>query len=413
MDATPDLTGRIVIIGGGQGGAEMAAQLRQNGHEGEIVILADEAHLPYLRPPLSKGYLAGAVSEETLPYKTAQAYEAAAIQLRTGTRAVRIDRFGRCVSLVNGEVLAYDRLVLATGGRARPMEVPGAQLKNIFYLRTRDDVAQIRPLLAAGRRIAIIGGGYVGLEVAAVAVKSGLNVTLLVRAARVLRRVTSPEMSAFYERMHRAEGVQIRNNIAVRGFRAGEGGAVGAVELGEQGRIEADLVVIGIGLVPNTELAEEAGLAVGNGIVVNERAQSSDPLIYAIGDCALHAYHGFLQRPLRIESVPNTLEQARIAAAAICGRPVPATTPPWFWSDQYELRLQIVGLSAGHDEQVMRGDPSAAGFMMFYLKDGVVIAADAVNRPGDFMVAKRLVAARKILPPARLADLQQPLKELR
>ena len=413
METTTDLNSRIVIVGGGQGGAEMAAQLRQNGHAGEIVILADEAHPPYLRPPLSKDYLAGKVGEESLPYKSAQSYAGAGITLRTGTRAVRIDRVARRVSLASGEVLGYDRLVLATGGRARPMEVPGAQLRNIFYLRTWDDVEQIRPQLIAGRRIAIIGGGYVGLETAAVAAKRGLTVSLLVRAPRVLNRVTSPEMSAFYERMHRAEGVQIRTNTVVSGFSASEGEAVAAVELGAEGRIEADLVVIGIGLVPNTELAAEAGLAVDDGIVVNERAQTSDPCIYAIGDCALHAHHGFLQRPIRLESVPNALEQARIAAAAICGRPVPSVTPPWFWSDQYELKLQMVGLSDAHDALVMRGEPSAAGFMVFYLKDGAVIAADAVNRPGEFMVAKRLVAARRAVAPERLADLGQPLKELR
>jgi 3-phenylpropionate/trans-cinnamate dioxygenase ferredoxin reductase subunit len=413
METTPDLNGQIVIIGGGQGGAETAAQLRQNGHAGEIVILADEAHLPYLRPPLSKDYLAGAVSEEALLYKSAKAYADAAITLRTGAGAVRIDRANRRVILADGETLDFDRLVLATGGRARPMEVPGAQLKNIFYLRTRDDVEQIRPHLVAGRRIAIIGGGYVGLETAAVAAKRGLDVSLLVRAPRVLNRVASPEMSAFYEGRHRAAGVHIHTNVTVRGFSAGQGDAIGAVELGAHGRIKADLVVIGIGLVPNTGLAEAAGLAVDDGIVVNEHAQSSDPSIYAIGDCAMHAHHPFLQRPIRIESVPNTLEQARIAAAAICGRPVPAATPPWFWSDQYELRLQMVGLAQGHDELVVRGEPSAAGFMMFYLKGGIVIAADAVNRPGEFMVAKRLVAARKAVAPTRLADVQQPLKELR
>jgi len=413
METPADLNGTIVIIGGGQGGAEMAAQLRQNGHAGEIVILADEAHLPYLRPPLSKGFLAGEVGKEALLYKSAKTYADAAITLRTGARVVRIDRARRRVILADGEMLAYNRLVLATGGRARPIGVPGAQLKNIFYLRTRDDVEQIRPHLVAGRRIAIIGGGYVGLETAAVAAKRGLNVSLLVRAPRVLNRVTSPELSAFYERMHRAAGVQIHTNVAVRGFSVGQGDAVGTVELGAHGSLAADLVVIGIGLVPNTELAEAAGLAVEDGIVVNERAQSSDPFIYAIGDCAMHAHHAFLQRPIRIESVPNTLEQARIAAAAICGQPIPAAAPPWFWSDQYELRLQMVGLAQGHDELVMRGEPSAAGFMMFYLKGGIVIAADAVNRPGEFMAAKRLVGARKAVAPARLADLMQPLKELR
>jgi 3-phenylpropionate/trans-cinnamate dioxygenase ferredoxin reductase subunit len=293
------------------------------------------------------------------------------------------------------------------------MKVPGAGLKNIFYLRTIADVEALRAAFLPGRRLVIVGGGYIGLEVASVAVKQGLDVTVLEGAPRVLVRVTSPEMSAFYERVHQREGVKIRTGIAVSGFLADPAGkSVAAVECGEAASVPADLVIIGIGLIPNTELAEAAGLLVDNGILVNGSAQTSDPHIYAIGDCAAHAHHEFLRRKVRLESVPNATEQARAAAAAICGKPVPPATPPWFWSDQYELKLQMAGLSDGYDDIVLRGDPASDSFIALYLKNGEVIAADAVNRIADFMAARRLVAAAKTIPGAALGDDTQPLKAI-
>jgi 3-phenylpropionate/trans-cinnamate dioxygenase ferredoxin reductase subunit len=324
-----------------------------------------------------------------------------------------IDRHEKRISLENCEVLPYLYLVLATGGRPRMMKVPGADLKNIFYLRTIADVVALRAAFLPGRRVVIVGGGYIGLEVASIAVKQGLDVTVLEGAPRVLVRVTSPEMSAFYERIHRREGVKIRTGIAVSGFIAGPAEAsVAAVECGEAETVPADLVIVGIGLIPNTELAESAGLLVDNGIIVNEHAQTSDPHIYAIGDCAAHAHHEFLKRKVRLESVPNATEQARIAAAAICGAPLPPASPPWFWSDQYKLKLQMVGLSDGYDEVVLRGDPDTESFIALYLKNGEVIAADAVNRIADFMAAKRLVAESKAIPPSALADESEPLKAI-
>jgi 3-phenylpropionate/trans-cinnamate dioxygenase ferredoxin reductase subunit len=258
----------------------------------------------------------------------------------------------------------------------------------------------------------IVGGGYVGLEVAAVAIKRGLEVTVLEGAPRVLARVTAPEVSAFYERFHRAAGVEIRTGVSVTGFEAGPDGAtVAAVQCGDQS-IPADFVLVGIGLVPNIGLAEHAGLAVEGGIVVDDASRTSDPDICAIGDCAVHAKHGFLQRKIRLESVPNALEQARAAAAVIAGKPIPAAVAPWFWSDQYDLKLQMAGLSDGYDELAIRGSTDGTSFIAFYLKDGCVIAADAINRPSEFMASKRLIGDRIKASAAHLADENVSLKAL-
>lgn len=403
----------IAIIGAGQAGGEVATLLRQNRFEGRIVLFGDEPHLPYQRPPLSKAYLAGEIGADALIYKAAIAYEKANVELRLGLRVDEIDRKAKELRLAGGERLAYDRLVIATGGRARPLVVPGADLGNIFYLRNIADVEALRPELTAGRRLVIVGGGYVGLEVAAVAVKRGLAVSVLEGMPRVLARVTAPELSAFYERRHREAGVAIRTGVAVSGFAPGpEGARVGAVQCADGQSLDADLVLVGIGLAPNTELAELAGLAVEGGIVVDEQSLTSDPDIYAIGDCALHANHGFLQRKIRIKSVPNALEQARAVAAAIMGKPCAPAAAPWFWSDQYDLQLQMVGLSDGYEKVVIRGAPENASFVAFYLKAGKIIAADAVNRPGEFMAAKRLVGERMSIPPESLADENISLKTL-
>ncbi len=403
----------IVIAGGGQAGGEAAIQLRQNGFEGRVVLVGDEPYLPYSRPPLSKAFLSGELDAESLLLRASSTYEEAGIEALTSSSVTTIDRAGHCVTLSGGMVLGYSKLILATGGRARPMRVAGADLANIFYLRSISDVEQLQAAFLPGKRLVIVGGGYIGLEVAAVAIKLGLDVTVLEGAARVLARVTSPEMSAFYTRVHTEHGVKIRTDVVVSGFEAGaDGVSVGHVAFGAGETVDADLVLIGIGLIPNCELAEAAGLAVENGITVDGHGRTSDPDIFAIGDCASHASHGFLARKVRLESVPNAIEQARIAAAEICGKPVPAVTAPWFWSDQYKLKLQMVGLSDGYDRLVIRGDMAAASFITFYLKDQRIIAADAVNRPAEFMVAKRLVGEQKMVAAEALADETQPLKLL-
>jgi 3-phenylpropionate/trans-cinnamate dioxygenase ferredoxin reductase component len=400
----------VAIIGGGQAGGEAATLLRQNRFEGRIVLIGEEDILPYMRPPLSKAFLAREIGKDALIYKDAIAYEKAQVEMRLG-RVEEIDRRAKKLSLSDGATLGYDKLVIATGGRARELPVPGASSGNILYLRTIADVELLQPLMESGRRLVIVGGGYVGLEVAAVAVKRGLAVTVLESAPRVLARVTAPALSDFYERIHREAEVAIRTGEMVSGFTA-EDGRVATVLCANGQSFAADFVLIGIGLVPNTELAEKAGLKVEDGIVVDEASRTSDPDIYAIGDCAMHAHHGFLHRKIRLESVPNALEQARAVAASITGRPIPEATAPWFWSDQYDLKLQMVGLSDGYDELVIRGDMEASSFIAFYLKEGRIIAADSVNRLGDFMAAKRLVGERMEIAPARLADESVSLKLL-
>lgn len=403
-----------IIIGAGHAGGELAIALRNEGWEGRILLLGEEAHLPYHRPPLSKAYLAGSVEKSSLAIRPLAAYERANVEFMPGVRVVRIDRTNQRLELADGSQLAYDKLAIATGGRPRPLSVPNAAVAercaNFHYLRTLDDVEQIRAQLAPGKRLAIVGGGYIGLEVAASAIAQGLQVTVLEALPRVLQRVTAAELSAYYERKHREAGVDIRTGVQVADLEV-TGEAVSAVICADGSRLETDLVVVGIGLLANTELAAEAGLQVDNGILVDEHAQTSDPHIYAAGDCTNHP-NALLGRRLRLESVPNALEQSRVAAANMAGKAKTYASVPWFWSDQYELKLKMVGLAEGFERLVLRGDPATDSFSAFYLKGDKVLAADTVNRPQDFIAAKRLVAEGIAVTDAQLADDSRPLKEL-
>jgi len=398
-----------VIVGAGQAGSELATSLRQHGYADSVVLIGDEEHVPYRRPPLSKTYLSGEVTLESLFLKPRAVYEKHAIECRFGIGVESIDRAARSLRLYDGSVLRYDKLALTTGGRPRRLSVPGAERPNVHYIRAVADIDRLKQQLGEGKRLVIIGGGYIGLEAASVGIKKGLHVTVVEALPRVLARVTAPEISAFYERVHRGHGVDLRTGVGVHALE-GNGDAC-AVVLADGTRLAADLVVIGVGLIPNTELAEAAGIEVSNGIVVDRYAVTSDPDIVAAGDCTNHD-NVFLGRRVRLESVPNALEQARVAAASILGRPRLYDAVPWFWSDQYDLKLQMVGLSQGHDDLIVRGDMDANSFTAFYLKDGVVISADSVNRPQDFMLAKRLVAERAAVPAERLRDDAVPLKSL-
>ena len=398
-----------VIVGAGQAGSELATSLRQHGYADSVVLIGDEEHVPYRRPPLSKTYLSGEVTLESLFLKPRAVYEKHAIECRFGIGVESIDRAARSLRLYDGSVLMYDKLALTTGGRPRRLAVPGAERSNLHYIRTVADIDRLKQQFGDGKRLVIIGGGYIGLEAASVGIKKGLHVTVVEALPRVLARVTAPEISAFYERVHRGHGVDLRTGVGVHALE-GNGDAC-TVVLTDGTRLAADLVVIGVGLIPNTELAEAAGIEVSNGIVVDRYAVTSDPDIVAAGDCTNHD-NVFLGRRLRLESVPNALEQARVAAASILGRPRVYDAVPWFWSDQYDLKLQMVGLSQGHDDLIVRGDMDANSFTAFYLKGGVVISADSVNRPQDFMLAKRLVAERAAVPPERLRDDAVPLKSL-
>jgi 3-phenylpropionate/trans-cinnamate dioxygenase ferredoxin reductase subunit len=400
----------FLIIGAGQAGGECAVELRKQGFAGRVVIIGEEPHLPYKRPPLSKAYFAGSAKLESLYVMPQTSLDKVKIECIGNMRVERIDRAAKQVTLSDGRVLAYDKLALATGGRARPLNLPGAARPNVNLLRTIADVDTIRAQAVPGKRMVVIGGGFIGLETAAVAVKLGLKVTVLEGLPRVLARVTVPEISAFYERAHREAGVDLRTGVQVTALE-GEPNVTHVV-LDDGSRVEADFVVVGIGLIPNTELAQEAGLDVDNGIVVDECTRTSDPDIVAAGDCTNHPSE-FLGRRVRLESVQNAMEQGRAAAHAMLGKPTPYTTVPWFWSDQYDLKLQMVGLSAGFDQFVLRGDPATQrSFAAFYLREGHLIAADAVSRPQDFMFAKKLVAARTRIDPALLADESVALKTL-
>ena len=403
-----------IIIGAGHAGGELAIALRNEGWEGRILLLGEEAHLPYHRPPLSKAYLAGSVEKSSLSIRPQMAYDKANVEFIGSVRVSRIDRANQRLELADGSQLAYDKLAIATGGRPRPLSVPNATVAercaNFHYLRTLDDVEQIRAQLAPGKRLAIVGGGYIGLEVAASAIAQGLQVTVLEALPRVLQRVTAAELSAYYERKHREAGVDIRTGVQVADLEV-TGDTVTAVLCADGSRLAADLVVVGIGLLANTELAAEAGLQVDNGILVDEHAQTSDPHIYAAGDCTNHP-NALLGRRLRLESVPNALEQSRVAAANMAGKTKTYASVPWFWSDQYELKLKMVGLSEGFERLVLRGDPATDSFSAFYLQGDKVLAADTVNRPQDFIAAKRLVAEGIAVTDAQLADDSRPLKEL-
>lgn len=399
----------IVIIGGGQAGGACAMELRKLKFEGNITLVTEEAHIPYKRPPLSKAYLAGEATLESLYVMQPARLEDANIECVLGARVENIDRNNKKISLAEGDELHYDKLVLATGSRARDLPVEGATASNVFPLRGIEDVDAIRARCAAGKKIVIIGGGFIGLEVAAVATKLDMQVTVLEGLDRVLARVTAPDTSSFYEKVHRAAGVDLRTGAAVTALEGTP--EVTHVVLGDGSRIEADIVVIGIGIVPNVELAADAGLEVDNGIVVNEFTQTSDPDIYAAGDCTDH-YNPLFDRRVRLESVQNAMDQARCTAANLMGTATAYDSLPWFWSDQYDLKLQMVGLSQGYDQSVVRGNPDDRSFSVFYLKDGQLIAVDSISRPKDFMMAKQLVTHKVRPDPASLADESVELKSL-
>jgi 3-phenylpropionate/trans-cinnamate dioxygenase ferredoxin reductase subunit len=402
----------IVIIGAGQAAAQAVMSLRSTGYEGPITLIGDEAEPPYQRPPLSKKFLAGEIGFDRVELKPAEFYEKAQCKLLLGTRVTEIDRKAKTVATHDGRVLGYDKLLIATGSRVREINVPGFDLEGVHYLRSVGDVGEIQSHFKPGAKMVVVGGGYIGLEVAAVARKNGLDVTVLETADRVMARVVDPIVSRFYERVHKEAGVKIRTGVTVAGFE-GDGDKVSAVVSGEGDKIPCDFVVVGIGIIPNTELATEAGLKVENGIVVDAHSVTSDPDIFAAGDCTNHPSQVYGTR-LRLESVHNAIEQGKTAAAAMVGKAdKPYDQVPWFWSDQYDLKLQIAGLSAGYTEAVTRGDPETGrSFAVFYLKDGVLIAVDAVNRPPEFMMSKMLIAKRAKLDPARLADENINMKEV-
>lgn len=391
------MTKRCVIVGAGHGAAEMVAALRKEGWEDEIVMVGEEPLPPYQRPPLSKAYLSGDVEVDKLHIRPPAFYEKQNVELKLGVRVLRIDREKQCVELDNGESLDYTYLCLATGTRARRLDMlDGAELDGIYYLRTVADIDQIAASLPNVKKAVIVGGGYIGLETAASLRKKNIEVTVIEAVDRILQRVTAPVMSEFFARVHREEGVTVLEGTGLGEFLGSEG-HVNGIRTSNGDTIDADIVIVGVGIVVNDELAKDCGLSVDNGIVVNDYCETDDEHILAIGDCTNH-YNAHYDRRIRLESVPNANEQARIAAKTICGKKVAYNSLPWFWSDQYDIKLQIAGLSQGYDAIEVRGDNNSRKFCVYYLKDGELIAVDAVNSPKEFMQGKKLIMERAGLP---------------
>lgn len=386
----------ILIIGAGHAGGAVAANLRQAGTDAPITIIGDEPYLPYQRPPLSKAWLKGDVAFSSVGLRPETYYAQRSISLRLDSRAVALDRAARAVTLANGETLPYSTLILATGARARRLGLAGEELPGVHALRTIADADRVKTGLVAEQRFVVIGGGYVGLEVAASARLKGMDVVVIEREARLLARVASPPISAFMQQYHERQGVRFRLETGVTGFDVRDGHVAG-VQLSDGTIVQADMVLVGVGAVPNTELAAAAGLACGNGIAVDLDARTSDTNIFAIGDCT--------ERPLphygcraRLESVASALEQARQAAAAICGTKAPVPEVPWFWSDQYDRKLQIAGLSIGATRIDVRGDAAQGKFAVAHFDErDRLCAVEAVNAPAEYMAGRATIGKERVV----------------
>jgi len=400
----------VVIVGAGHAGGTAAALLRQYGYEGSISLVGEEPIAPYQRPPLSKAWLKGEADAASLMLKPDSFYAEAGVDLILGVRVTRIARAKRTVSLADGRTLAYETLILATGARARALAIPGADLEGVLTLRSAADAEVLKADLGPGRRLAVIGGGYIGLEVAASARALGAEAVVVEREPRILARVACEALSTFFTDYHRARGVAFEVAADVAAFE-GEGRHVAAVRLGDGRLIACDVVLVGVGAPPNVELAAEAGLKCVGGIVVDEQARTADPAVFAIGDVT-HRPLPLYGRMFRLESVANALEQARQAASAIVGRPAPPHEVTWNWSDQYDLKYQFAGLPFEVDDIVIRGDPATAKFAVFHLKGDVIQAVEAVNAGAEFMGGRQLIAGRRPISRARLADTAISMKEV-
>lgn len=401
---------QIVIIGASHAGAHLAEALHRENWSGGILLIGDEPELPYNRPPLSKDFLAGKMDEDRLPIRDASFFAERGIVTLFGRRAVAIDRTARTVTTDDGAQHSYTGLALATGARPRHLGVAGEQLDGVFVLRTVADVRRIRAHLDRTRRVVVIGGGFIGLECAASLRGLGKEVTVFEARERLMPRVVPPLISEFYMRLHEDHDVRILCDAGVSGF-AGERGRVTGVVRADGTLFPADMVVVGVGVVPNVELARDCGLDCDNGIVVDERARTSDAAIVAAGDCASHPNRFFGGR-VRLESVQNATDQSRTAAATLVGRDLPYDAVPWFWSDQFGIKLQMVGTSQGHDRYAVRGDVAARRFSAFYFKGERLTGVDSLNSPADHMAARRLIAAGAAISPEQAADPAVDLRKL-
>ena len=400
----------VLIVGAGQAAAQTAASLRQGGFEGAITIVGDEPSLPYQRPPLSKAYLKGDLEQERLYFKNTEWYTAQNVDVLTQTKVTSVDVKANTAKTETGKTLGFDHLIFATGSRNRQLPMEGAELGNVFGLRSLADIDALRPHVGADKKLVIIGAGYIGLETAAVANTLGTDVTVIELADRVLARVTSPTISAFYENLHRQHGVTIKTTCSTSSIN-GKDGKVKNVTLSTGEVLPCDALLIGIGVLPNIEIAKGAGVECDDGILVDENGRTNLSHVYAAGDCAKRRIMPY-KRMVRLESVHNAIEQGKQVAAAILGKPAPKLDCPWFWSDQYNIKLQIAGLSTNYENFIIRGDERSEKFSVFYFKNDVLIAADAINSPPEFMTAKRLITAEAKVSPNWLADSDRSLKEI-
>ena len=400
----------VLIIGAGHAGGTAAATLRQYGYEGPITIVGDEPIAPYQRPPLSKAWLKGEADAEALMLRPINFYTEHGIELILGAKATRIRRADATVELSDGKVLPYETLILATGGRPRALPLPGSDLKGVLFLRSAADAEVLKAALGPGKKLVVIGGGYIGLEAAASGKALGADVTVLEREPRLLARVACEPLAVFFKGYHEAHGVAVRTGVAPVAFE-GEDGRVAGVRLEDGTVIPCDEALVGVGVVPNDELARDAGLECANGVVVDTRARTADPAIFAIGDVT-HRPLPLYDRMFRLESVANALEQAKQAAAAIVGRPEPPQEVTWNWSDQYDIKLQRAGVAFDADDILVRGDPAAAKFAVFHLKGDVIRAVEAINAPAEFMAGKQLIGSQRPIDRAKLANTTVSMKEV-
>jgi len=405
-----DPSAHVVILGAGHAGGTAAALLRQYGHTGPITLIGDEPIPPYQRPPLSKAWLKGEADADSLALKPLEFYAEHDIDFRPNTRAERLERSAQLVHLADGSAVHYDLLILATGARAIALPIEGADLEGVMFLRTAADAEHLKAAIGPGKRLAVVGGGYIGLEVAASGRALGAEVVVLEREERLLARVACNVLSDFFRSYHEKHGVQFELGCSVVGFE-GQDGHVTGVKLADGRTLPCDAVVVGVGAAPNDEIAADAGLKTARGVVVDLEARTSDPHVFAIGDVA-HRPMPIYDRMFRMESVPNALEQAKQAACAITGRPAPAGEAPWQWSDQYDLKLQIAGYAFDADEILVRGDPAAGKFAVFHLKGDQLQSVEAINSPPEFMMGRQLILNRKPVDKAKLADPSVSMKEV-
>ena len=400
----------VVIVGAGHAGGSAAAFLRQYGYQGPIAIVGDEPVAPYQRPTLSKAWLKGEADAESLMLRPLTFYAEQNIALILDVKVTALDRAARTLRLSDGRSLPYDNLILATGSRARPLPVPGADLKGVLYLRSAADAEELKAALGPGKRLAVVGGGYIGLEAAASARALGAEAVVLEREGRILARVAGGVLPKFFQAYHEARGVKFELGVTIEGFE-GKDGHVSGVRLADGRVIPCDEALLGVGIIRNSELAQSAGLECNDGIVVDIRARTADPAIFAIGDVT-HRPLPLYERMVGLESVANALEQAKQAAADIVGRPEPAHEVTWNWSDQYDIKLQMAGIPFDSDDLLVRGDPAAAKFAVFHLKGDVIRAVEAVNAPAEFMAARQLIGSQRPIDRAKLADTMVSMKEV-